>query len=142
MFFEKLISFLPTAYAHCDVPCGIYDPKVAQIAAATVVKMTEKIEALPKENLSLEDLHSLSRYTQTKEEHARIGKHELTVLWADFFKPEHLEKFPNLHDDFWKALKAFSFCKQHVDLSAAKDLQHQVDNIAQMFTEAKAATAK
>jgi nickel superoxide dismutase len=134
----KLTDFLPikTAYAHCDVPCGIYDPKAAQTAAATVLKMTEKIEALPKDNLSREEQHALVRFTQTKEEHGRAGKHELTVLWADFFKEEHLETFPDLHEVFWKALKQFSKTKQTVDLGAAKELVSQVDKIAQMFDQA------
>jgi nickel superoxide dismutase len=139
MFKELVLALLPTAYAHCDVPCGIYDPKGAQTAAETIIKMVEKIEALPKDNLTIEDQNSLVRYIWTKEEHARIGKHELTVLWADFFKPEHLETFPDLHDTFWKAIKAFSHNKQHVDLKAAQDLKTQVDQIADMFHQAKAA---
>ena len=142
MLLDKLIQLLPTAYAHCDVPCGIYDPKAAQVAAETIIKMMEKIEALPKENLSIADQNSLVRYIWTKEEHARIGKQELTVLWADFFKPEHLEMFPDLHETFWKAVKQFSKCKQTVALAEAQELKNQVDKIAAMFQKAKAASKK
>lgn len=138
---KKLISLLPlkTVYAHCDVPCGIYDPRQAQIAAETVVKMVEKIESLPKENPTVEDRNNFVRYVWTKEEHSRILKHELTVLWADFFKPEHLEILPDLHDTFWKTLKLASTCKQHVDMQAALELKTAVDKIADMFARVKQA---
>ena len=83
---------LPTqiAYAHCDVPCGIYDPKPAQIAAATVLKMVQKINDLPKENLTVGDRNSFVRMVLIKEEHARKCKEELLILWTDYFKPEHI----------------------------------------------------
>ncbi len=138
----NLLDLLPKAYAHCDVPCGIYDPKASQTAAETIVKMVEKIQALPKDSLTIEETNSLTRYVLTKEEHGRIGKHELTVLWADFFKEEDLKDFPNLHDIFWKALKLFSFTKQHVDLEKAKELKVAVDNIADIFQKVKASRAK
>lgn len=127
------------AYAHCDVPCGIYDPRVAQIAAATVAKMVEKIEALPKDNLAVGDRNLFVRAVKTKEEHAQKCKEELLILWTDFFKPEHLEMFPELHDTFWKAAKLCSKNKQNVDSEAAKELVSAVDEISEMFNKAKAA---
>ena len=138
----KFTNLFPIAYAHCDVPCGLYDPKAAQTAAETIIKMVEKIQALPKENLAVEDQNSLVRYIWTKEEHARIGKHELTVLWADFFKEEDLKDFPDLHSTFWEALKLCSYNKQHVDLEKAKELKAAVDNIADIFHKVKTARAK
>lgn len=125
------------AFAHCDVPCGIYDPKTAQIAAATVAKMVEKIESLPEESLTVEDRNLFVRAVLTKEEHARKCKEELLILWTDFFKPEHLEMFPTLHDDFWKATKLCSKNKQTVSLESAQELVKAVDEIADMFTKAK-----
>lgn len=132
---------IPTqiAYAHCDVPCGIYDPKAAQIAAATVLKMVEKIEALPKENPTVLDRNSFVRMVWTKEEHARKCKEEILILWTDYFKPEHLEKFPNLHDMFWKAAKLCSKNKQSVDMQAAQELVKTVDEIADVFQKSKSA---
>lgn len=121
------------AYAHCDVPCGIYDPKDAQTAAATILKMVQKINELPKENPTVNDRNSFVRMVLVKEEHGRICKHELMVLWADYFKEEHLEKFPNLHDKFWKALKLVSKNKQAVDENLAKELIKAVDEIAEIF---------
>ncbi len=138
-----LSKILPTAtaYAHCDVPCGIYDPKAAQVAASTVLKMIEKIESLPKvENQwTLTDRANFVRYVWTKEEHGRKCKDELSVLWTDYFKPEHLEQFPNLHTKFWQAAKLCSKAKQEINREAAESLIKAVDEIADMFQKTKAA---
>lgn len=130
------------AYAHCDVPCGIYDPRPAQIAAETVVKMVEKIEGLPKENPTVNDRNLFVRAVWAKEEHARKCKEELLILWTDFFKPEHLESFPNLHETFWKAAKLCSRNKQEVSMDLALELKKAVDEISEIFTKAKAAAKK
>ncbi len=124
-------------FAHCDVPCGVYDPKPAQIAAATVLKMVEKILALPKE-MSQAEMNSFVRMVEAKEEHARICKQEILVLWTDFFKPEHLEKFPELHEKVWVTSKLVSENKQHVHLDAAQRLVKSVDEIASIFDQIKA----
>lgn len=130
---------LQTVYAHCDVPCGIYDPKPAQIAAATVVKMVEKIEALPKDQATA-TMNSFVRMVLTKEEQARKCKEELLILWTDYFKPEHLVMFPNLHDIFWKAAKLCSKNKQEVSMESAQALVAAVDEIADMFHKSKSAS--
>src|ERR1700756_4709129 len=94
----------PVAEAHCDIPCGIYDPHMAQIAALTVVRMVQLIQGLqaPAQNASKEEwdtyMMQISRYSATKEEHARLCEHELIILWTDYFRPEHVEKHTNLHD--------------------------------------------
>ena len=145
MIILRLIDkfFAPgVAFAHCDVPCGIYDPKPAQIAAATVVKMVEKIEGLPKDNPKVEDRNLFVRAVLTKEEHAQKCKEELLILWTDFFKPEHLETFGDLHDKFWRATKLCSKNKQSVDMAAAQQLKAAVDEIAEIFNKAKAAAKK
>ena len=135
--------FAPSSvYAHCDVPCGIYDPKPAQIAAETVVKMVEQIEALPKENPTVDDRNLFVRAVFTKEEHARRCKEELLILWTDFFKSEHLELFPNLHETFWKAAKLCSKNKQEVSMEAALELKKAVDEIAEIFNKAKSTAKK
>jgi nickel superoxide dismutase len=136
---KTFLKLLPaqTVYAHCDVPCGIYDPNSSQIAAATVLKMVQKINELPKENPSVEDRNNFVRMVWTKEEHARKCKEEILVLWTDYFKEEHLEKFPDLHQKFWQAAKLCSYNKQHVDLEKAQELVKAVDEIAQMFAESK-----
>jgi nickel superoxide dismutase len=124
--------------AHCDIPCGIYDPKPAQIAAATVLKMVQLILDLPTENPSVNDRNKFVRCVWTKEEHARKCKEELLILWTDYFKPEHLQKFPNLHDTFWKAAKLCSTNKQEVSLDHAHELVKAVDEIADIFQQTKA----
>ena len=133
------------ASAHCDIPCGIYDPIQAKIAAQTVLKMVMRIQALPKPDAgaSAEEWaqyqHAITRYTLVKEQHAEICKRELDILWHDYFKPEHLEKYPDLHTLFWQTLKLASKCKQTVDLQSARDLVSAVDRIAQIFWETKGA---
>jgi len=139
---SSFLYWLPSAkvYAHCDVPCGIYDPKPAQIAAATVSKMVEKINLLPQLSaMSVDDHANFVRMVWTKEEHARKCKEELLILWTDYFKSDHLKMFPNLHETFWKAAKLCSENKQHVSKEAAEKLVAAVNEIAEMFAQTKAA---
>ena len=124
------------AYAHCDIPCGIYDPIGAKIAAQTVLKMVMRIEASqqPGADASTEEraayVNTLSRYVTVKEQHAELTKNELDILWHDYFKPEHLAKHPDLHTTFWEASKLASTNKQSVDHGAAQKLVDSVDKIA------------
>lgn len=124
-------------YAHCDVPCGIYDPKPAQIAAATVLKMVQLIKGIDSSSKDLNDQNTLIRTVWTKEEHARKCKEEILILWTDYFKPEHFEKFPDLTDKILAATKLCSYNKQHVDEEKANDLVKAVDEIADIFHETK-----
>jgi len=131
------------AFAHCDVPCGLYEADAMVLAADTVVKMIEKIQALPKDMPPSEDTrNAFVRMVWTKEEHARRCKEELLILWTDYFKPEHLAIFPELHDTFWKAAKLCSKVKQSVDMDAAKELRIAAGHIAEMLARAKGAAKK
>jgi len=132
---DALIKILPSkpVYAHCDIPCGIYDPHSAQLAAKTVLTMVQKINELPKENPTVEDRNSFVRMVKVKEEHAELCKREILILWTDYFKPEHLEKFPDLHDLVWKCAKLCSENKRHVDEGKAEELVEAVDKIADIF---------
>ncbi len=146
MNLRNLIPTL-TAEAHCDIPCGIYDPTAAKVAAKTVARMIEQLEGLATPSVSdqhamLEYANGVNRRIVVKEQHAEICKHELEILWSDFFKPEHLQTFPDLHDKFWKATKLASKCKQGLDKQAAYDLIAAVDGIAEMFYTAKNAPQK
>ena len=94
------ISPARIGYAHCDIPCGIYDPHQAQIAALSVIRMVQLIEDLDDSN-SAENQNKLSRFIAVKEESAEQAKSELRVLWGDYFKPEHLEEYPDLHNLFF-----------------------------------------
>ena len=123
------------AHAHCDIPCGIYDPTAAKIAADTVAKMVEKITGSTGGDDASRNLYI--RSIAVKEEHAQLCKKELLILWSDYFKPEHLEKYPMLHDTFWKAAKLCSKNKQSVDAKAAADLQAAVKEISDIFWATK-----
>ena len=131
------------AHAHCDIPCGIYDPRTAQIAAQTVATLTQKMLDLQQpphnDDQSAWDAYdnTMARYIVVKEEHAEKVKEEVQILWSDYFKPPHVERWPDLHDYCWNTLKQASVTKQNVDLAAAKKLQDMVDQIATWFWESK-----
>ncbi len=133
----------PIAYAHCDIPCGIYDPHHAQMAAHTVVRMVDLINQLEKPSPSAtpeqrQDYHNkLARYIATKEQHSEIAKHEIRVLWGDYFKPDHLKTFPELNDLVWKALKSGSKARQEINLQAAEDLLKATNDIASIYWKTK-----
>lgn len=123
--------------AHCDIPCGIYDPAAAQLAAKTVLTMVQKINQLPKENPTVADRNSFVRMVTVKEHYAEICKKEVLILWTDYFKAEHLEKFPDLHDLVWKTTKLCSDNKRAVDEVKANELIAAVDKIADIFNQTK-----
>jgi len=139
---------IQTADAHCDVPCGVYDPATAALAAKTVAVLAKKIVDLPApaataaapEQKAFEN--TITRMVVVKEEHAQICKKELLILWSDFFKPQHLEMFPDLHTTFWNAAKLCSFNKQNVDVAKAEELQAACAKVADMFAKAQAAAKK
>jgi nickel superoxide dismutase len=137
---------LHKAEAHCDIPCGIYDPITAKIAAQTVQKMVLRIQALevPAGNATAEARRAyastLGRYVTVKEEHAEVCKKELRILWSDYFRPEHLQRYPDLHTTFWNAEKLAGQNKQKVDMAAAQELVATVDRIAETFWATKNVT--
>ena len=108
------------AYAHCDIPCGIYDPAQARIEAESCYKIIEKYQASTDEVFR-------QRCVKIKEERAELTKHHLDVLWHDYFKPEHLEKFPKLHDTFWKAAKQASLVTGRSHQPASVRSRHATD---------------
>ncbi|MCB0196202.1 MAG: superoxide dismutase, Ni [Anaerolineae bacterium] len=132
----------PEVQAHCDGPCGVYDPASARIAAEAALSMTKKILALetpaPGNKEAMVAYHNtLSRYVAIKEEQAHIAKEELLVLWTDYFKPQHLEAYPDLHDTFWKAAKLCSATKVGVSLEDATALMDAIENIHNIFWATK-----
>ena len=133
------LSLVADVDAHCDIPCGIYDPIVAKIAAQTVLKMAVRLEAVDFQGgpSSVDVPNSVVRFVHVKEEHAQKVKEELNILWADYFKPEHLEKYPNLHELFWNANKLAGANKQSVSSDSAKKLVQSVDEIATIFWATK-----
>ncbi len=126
--------------AHCDGPCGVYDPASARIAAEAALSMTKKILALEQPQgteAMAQYLNSMSRYVAIKEEQAEVAKHELLILWTDYFKPKHLTDFPDLHDVFWNAAKEASYTKQEVSLEHAENLLAACKKVHEMFWQSK-----
>ncbi len=122
--------------AHCDGPCGVYDPASARIAAEAVLSMTKKIIALEGKT-DIQSQNSMSRYIAIKEEQAHLAKTELLVLWTDYFKPVHLEAHPDLHTIFWNAAKLCSSVKVEVSLTHAQELMAAIENIHNIFWATK-----
>ncbi len=121
--------FIKPVYAHCDLPCGVYDPMQARIEALSILKILEKYK----------DLHDEDRIRAIliKEQRAELVKHHLWVLWTDYFKPEHLEAHPNLHDLFWQATKQAGQTKKTTDPAEAQKLLDMIDEIADVFAVTK-----
>ena len=107
-----------TAYAHCDVPCGIYQPEIGR-------------------EDSIEKANAIPRYVAQKEEHAKIAKETILGIWTDYFKPEHLQVYPELHEMVWKVGKLGSHVKQNVDLEMAKAFKSAIQDVERIFWETK-----
>ena len=143
-FANRLFS-AKVAHAHCDIPCGIYDPHLAQIAALTVIRMNQLIEGLtaPAADASPEEraayVAGVNRYVAAKEHHAELCKQELRILWGDYFKPEHLQQVPDLNDRFWDAMRLASAARQKNDMDGAQKLLAVVQGIAEAFWKTKGA---
>lgn len=129
-------------YAHCDGPCGVYDPASARIAGEAVLSMTKKLLDLKKpekadEKVNLAYHNTLIRYIQIKEQEAQKCKDEVLILWTDYFKTIHLEMFPELHDLFWKTAKLCSINKQEIDIAHAEKLITNLEEIHHIFWKTK-----
>lgn len=127
---SKLLPVAP-AYAHCDLPCGVYDPAQARIEAESVMKIMEKYSGFHEEEQKM-------RAIFIKEQRAELVKHHLWVLWTDYFKPEHVEEFPQLHDLFWRATKQAGQTKKSVDPTEGQKLLDLIAEITEIFTKTKA----
>jgi nickel superoxide dismutase len=117
-----------TVHAHCDIPCGVYDPQQARIEAESCYKIIQKYHDSDDEVFRARSIH-------VKEERAELTKHHIDVMWHDYFKPEHVEKFPDLHEVCWKAAKQASQVKRTVDLDEAQKLLDLIDKIDHMWRE-------
>jgi len=144
--FALLNRRLPSeeASAHCDIPCGIYDPHYALVAALSVVRMNQLIAALeaPAMEKAARDnyMHALARYTATKDEHAELVKHEVRIIRGDFFKPDNSpENLGQLVDGI---MKTASKARQNIDADAANELLELVNQFAEAFWKAKGVETK
>jgi nickel superoxide dismutase len=127
---EAFLKPRRVVHAHCDLPCGIYDPAQARIEAESVKACQEKYQGSDDEVFR-------ARAVSIKEERADLVKHHLWVLWTDYFKPEHLEKYSNLHDLFWTATKEAGDAKKSNDPAQGQQLLDAVDEVAKIFWDSK-----
>src|SRR5688572_29994131 len=133
---NKIADFLfgpvQIVYAHCDLPCGVYDPAQARIEAESVLAIMKKYN-------DSEDEAFKMRAILIKEQRAELVKHHLWVLWTDYFKPEHLDAHPELHDLFWTATKLAGEAKHTVDAKVGQQLLDAIGTIDKIFWETKTA---
>jgi nickel superoxide dismutase len=134
-----------TVDAHCDIPCGIYDPHQAQIGALTVIRMVDLIDEHVKEHDKIETaefFNSMARYIAVKEEHAELVKHEIRVIWGDFIKESHLEEYPQLNGLVHKIMALGSKARQVVNRETAVALLEAVNEFAEIFWQIKGIQTK
>ena len=125
-----LIDAPRSVSAHCDLPCGIYDPAQARLEAESVKACQEKYAASDDNDFKI-------RAVLIKEERSDLVKHHLWVLWTDYFKPEHAEKYPDLHAMIWKATKTAGEAKKTNDAAVGQRLLDEIDAIAEVFWATK-----
>jgi nickel superoxide dismutase len=130
--FEAFLKPRRTVHAHCDLPCGVYDPAQARIEAESVKACQEKYQGS-------DDAIFKDRAVAIKEQRANLVKEHLWVLWTDYFKPEHLESYPQLHELFWNATKEAGNAKRSVDPAQGQKLLDAVDELSKIFWETKSA---
>ena len=131
---------LEQAQAHCDVPCGIYDPIVAQINALTVVRMMDLMAGLEGEGVAFDN--SMGRYIAVKEEHAEKAKHEIRVIFGDFIKEAHFEAHPELPALFHTIMQLGSKVRQTADREAGVAFVAAINQFAEIFWSIKGVATK
>jgi nickel superoxide dismutase len=137
---EALLRPRRAVHAHCDLPCGIYDPTQAKIEAESVKAIQTRYQDPEKFKTKAETVDDYrARCLIIKEERANLVKEHLWVLWTDYFKPEHLEKYPNLHELFWKATKEAGLAKKSQDPQQGQGLLDAIAEIDKIFWETKKA---
>jgi nickel superoxide dismutase len=138
--FEALLRPRRAVHAHCDLPCGIYDPAQAKVEAESVKAIQTRYQDPEKFKTKAETVDDYrARCLIIKEERANLVKEHLWVLWTDYFKPEHLEKYPNLHELFWKATKEAGLAKKSQDPQQGQGLLDAIAEIDKIFWETKKA---
>ncbi len=138
-FVQKLDAWFgfSSAAAHCDIPCKIYDPIVAQLAALSVIRFTDLINELDADNLSLQDQAKLSRLVVEKEVHAAKVKDEVRVIWGDYIKAPQKEQFPAIDELVHNIMLTGSACKQTISRESGEKLLELVNEFASAFWATK-----
>jgi len=135
---------LEEASAHCDIPCGIYDPHLAQVAALTVIRMVDLMDDLMKNHTeaSADFFNSMARYVAVKEEHAELAKREVRVIFGDYMKKEHVDKYPELPALVHHIFQAGSKARQSASREAALEFLNLINQFAEIFWATKGVQTK
>ena len=139
-----MFNKIQTVKAHCDVPCGIYDPHTAQIAALSVIRMIDLMDAkvADKPQSEAQYLNDMARYIAVKEEESIKCKEEIRIIWGDFIKPPHLEQFPEIHQIVHNIMAKGGAAKQHASRAKAMELLDEVNKFAEIFWKLKGIETK
>ena len=125
------------AQGHCDIPCKIYDPCIAQVAALSVVRLLNLIQDVTAGRLDASEVSTLSRLTAEKEKECQLVKSEVMIIWGDYFKEPQMVEYPNIHDLTHSIMRCASKCKQGLDLSNGEELLALVNQFADIFWQSK-----
>ena len=126
--------------AHCDVPCGIYDPIVAQIAALSVIRMVDLMNAA--EGTGTDYHNDMARYVAVKETEAIKCKEEIRIIWGDFIKPPQIAENPEIHTIVHNIMMLGGAAKQHASRDKAMELLAEVNKFAEIFWKIKGVKTK
>lgn len=135
---SSVLNFIPakTAYAHCDIPCGVYDVQALQMAAHTVIRMTGMLKDVKRDDETKAE-HDIARIVHVKEEHGHIVEDEIGTLENDYFKPEHHKEHPELSELLKSAVKLSVTVRQNIDMDSANKLLEETQKIAEIFYKTK-----
>ncbi len=137
---RRVVTPRTVAHAHCDLPCGVYDPAQARLEAESVLACQKKYQDAENQKKPSETVEEFrDRCIHIKEERADKTKEHLWILWTDYFKPEHAEKYPELHQLFWEATKAAGQAKKSQDPAQGQQLLDLIAQIDKIFWETKQA---
>ncbi len=135
---DKLTDNLETVSAHCDIPCKVYDPYMAQFAAISVIRFLDLIAEIgAKDTLTVTDMIQLARLTEDKEAHAEKAKQEIRVIWGDYFKAPQIEQFPKIHELTHQIMLAGSACKQGTERDKGEKLLNLINEFSTAFWTTK-----
>ena len=127
---------IKNVYAHCDIPCKIYDPAVSLVAALSVVRLTDILLEID-DLSSLDSQSKLARVVVQKEDEAQKVKDEVNIIWGDYFKEPQLEAFPETHEIVHGIMRLGSKCKQEVSREAAEELLRELNRFVDIFWKTK-----
>ena len=127
---------IKNAYAHCDIPCKIYDPAVSLVAALSVVRLTDILLEID-DLSSLDSQSKLARVVVQKEDEAQKVKDEVNIIWGDYFREPQLEAFPETHEIVHGIMRLGSKCKQEVSREAAEELLRELNRFVDIFWKTK-----